>query len=377
MNVVNFLKSNSLDRLKSEYPLRIKQYPEQGLIVLNYLTSSKKSSIPNECRGLILSTDYKVISRSFDRFYNYNEGDSVLHNDDECYAIEKIDGSLIKIYHFNNMWHVSTRGTAFAECTVANTDTTYKHAVFEALELINSVDTNTEQAEERFQQFCQDCNMNTEYTYIFELTGKSNHIVTQYNPQKYELWMLGIRCNDLIGEYIDVNTVKLSDKILRPKEFTFKNIAECIERAKNLPDLQEGFVIYNRTTSEPLLKIKSPIYVHVHHLTTGSITDNDICKMIVNGEWTEFLAYTPEQKPKFDECFEAIDKYFITAQAEYEKLCKIMKSEQDFQIFKKKPWKALAISTYKKKDANLREAFMNWDETKQLKFLVKEVIRNG
>lgn len=211
-----------------------------------------------------------------------------------------------------------------------------------------------------------------------ELTGKSNHIVTQYNPHKYELWLLGIRRNDLVGDYIDVNSVKLNDTILRPKEFNFKNIEECVERAKNLEDLQEGFVIYDKTTFAPIFKVKSPAYVHVHNfVSNGSITDNDICRMIVNGEWTEFLAYTPNQKSKFDECFEAIDHYFVGAQAEYEELCKTMKSEHDFQIFVKKPWKALAISTYKKKDENLREAFMNWDETKQLKFLIKEVIRNG
>ncbi|XP_055297155.1 uncharacterized protein LOC129565877 [Sitodiplosis mosellana] len=377
MNVVNYLKSNSLDQMKSEYSLRIKEYQEQGLIVLNYLTLAKKSAIPNECRGLILSTDWKVISRSFDRFFNYNESGCALHNNDECYAIEKIDGSIIKIYHFNSMWNVSTRGTAFAECTIADTHTTYKQAVFEALGLINAGDAINEQDEERFQQFCRDCNMNAELTYICELTGKNNHIVTQYNPHKYELWLLGIRRNDLIGEYTCVNSVQLTDTILQPKQFTFKNIEECVERANNLPDLQEGFVIYNRATSEPILKVKSPIYVHVHNFTTnGSTTYNDVCRMIVNGEWTEFLAYNPNQKHTFDECFLAIGKYFETAQAEYEELCKIIKSEKDFQKFMKKPWKALAIATFKKKEGNLREEFSNWDEAKQLEFLLKEVIRN-
>lgn len=377
MNVVEYLKSNSLDQLKLEYSLKVKQYPELSLIVLNYLTNSKKSSIPNECRSLILTTDGKVISRSFDRFFNYNEGGRVLHNDDECYAIEKIDGSLIKIYHYNGMWNVSTRGTAFAECSIADTDTTYKQAVFEALELIGSKEAINDNAEELFQNFCRDCNMNIEFTYILELTGKSNHIVTQYNPHKYELWLLGVRRNDVIGEFIDVTSVKLPDIVRKPKEFNFQNIEECVERAKNLEDLQEGFVIYDKKTFAPLFKVKSPAYVHVHNFATnGSVTDNDICRMIVNGEWTEFLAYTPHHKTKFDQCFEAINQYFVGAQAEYEGLRKTMKSERDFQVFMKKPWKALAISTYKEKYENLREAFVIWDETKQLKFLIKEVMKS-
>lgn len=377
MNVVNFLKSNSIEQLKTEYLVRVKQYPEQGLIVLNYLSNAKKSSIPNECRGLILSTDHKVISRSFDRFFNYNESGRVLHNDNECYAIEKIDGSLIKIYHFNNMWNVSTRGTAFAECTVPRSKTTYKQAAFEALGLINAGDVINERADERFQQFCKNCEMDVRLTYILELTGKCNHIVTPYNKHKYELWLLGIRRNDFVGEYIDVNSVNLSDAIRRPKQFTFESVEECVERAKKLKDLQEGFVIYNQVTSEPMLKVKSPIYVYVHNFATnGSITKNDICRMIVNGEWTEFVAYAPHQKPKFDECRRAIDNYFATAQVEYAKLCKSMTSELDLQVFMAKPWKALAVSTAKKQFRNLREAFMHWDEAKQLSFLIAEVIRN-
>lgn len=98
---------------------------------------------------------------------------------DKCYAKEKIDGSLIKFYNFNGKWCVSTRGLAFAEGTICNT-TTYKQAVYEALDVNDH---------EIFQQFCMDCNMNVEYTYILELTGKDNRIVTQYNPNKYELWL--------------------------------------------------------------------------------------------------------------------------------------------------------------------------------------------
>lgn len=377
MNVINFLKANSLNQLKSEYSLRVKQYPDQSLMILNYVPGSSNSPITNECRSLILSTDYKLISRSFDQFFNYNEKFCDSPNNAECYAFEKIDGSLIKIYNYNDLWYISTRGTAFAECNVTNGSTTYKEAVFEALDIINSDNAIDEQAEKRFQQFCQDCNMNVEYTYIFELTGKNNPIITVYNPLKYELWLLGIRHNNFDGKYIDVNSVNFPDIIRRPKEFIFKNIEQCIERAKSLENLQEGFVIYNQKTFEPMLKIKSPNYVHAHSFgSSGCITNKDMLRLIVNGEWTEFLAYCPHQKEKIYSLIKTIDEYFNNAQIEYEELCKNIILEADFQVFAKKPWKQLAFLTFKKKHENLREAFIDWDENKQVKFLLKEAIGN-
>ncbi|XP_031639441.1 uncharacterized protein LOC116351477, partial [Contarinia nasturtii] len=372
MNVLNFLNCNSLEQLKSNYPLRVKQYPKEGLIVLNYLNSSKASKISNECRGLILSTDYKVISRSFDRFFNYNEK-STLTPKGQCHAIEKIDGSIIKIYHFNGNWHVSTRGTAFAECTIPRVKTTYKQAVFEALGLIISDDDINEQAEHKFQQFCQDCGMNIGHSYILELTGKSNRIVTEYNPNKYELWLLGIRCNDPIGKYIDVSSVKLSDAIRRPTYNVFENIEECIERSKNLTDFKEGFVVYDQTTFEPILKVKSPKYVQAHNI--GSMGENPIknyYKMILNGESTEFLAYFPHFKKEFDELDKSLKKYFDTAQMEYEKLCKTMQSDTDFKVFDVKPWKQFAIKAFKNKQ-HLYKTFLDSRECDQLKFITQHI----
>lgn len=375
MNVVNFLKSNSLDLLESEYSLKIKTYSEQGLIVLNYKNNrSKKSLVTKDCRGLILSTDFKVISRAFDRFFNYNECGESLHNNDECYAIEKIDGSLIKIYHFGGAWHVSTRGTAFAECKIPATNTTYKQAVFEALSLINAGDVIDVEAEEKFQKFCQDCDMNMEHTYILELTGKRNRIVTEYNPHKYELWFLGIRRNDLVGEYINPDTVKLSDKILRPKQFIFTNIKECIEQAKTLRKLQEGFVVYNQVTFEPVYKVKSPTYVIAHN-SVNTLTDHDIYKMIVNGECTEFAGYFPQHRQKIDQYSKDMNEYFDTAQAEYEELCKTMTSDNDFGVFTTKKWKRLAVLTFKNKASNLHKTFLTWPEQTQLKYLTEQLIK--
>lgn len=378
MNVVNFLKSNSLDQLKTQYSIKVKEYPEHGLIVLNYKTHSpQKDPITKECRGLILSADYKVVSRAFDRFFNFNEMGKEWCNQGECFAMEKIDGSLIKFYKFDGKWHISTRGTAFGECFIGKTTNTYKQATYEALGVISTAVDIDERIDDKFQQFCKDCNMNDRYTYILELTGKNNRIVTEYNPDKYELWLLGIRKNDLVGEYIDTNTLKIHKNILRPKVYTFKNIFECIERAEKLRNLQEGFVVYpsGQTPGQPVCKVKSPRYVRIHSAGTCRVLSNrDTYKLIARDEWTEFIAYFPKHAGKVNEILDFIRKYFFTVQTEFEKLQKSMKSANDFKVFDGKPWKSFAISAIQTNQTNLHDIFMSSDdEKKKLKYLLNVI----
>lgn len=379
MNVVSFLKSNSIDQLKSQFSIKVKEYAEEGLIVLNYTVfSSEIDPIVKECRSLILTIpDYKIVSRSFDRFLNYNEINPGCVNTTnvyggECYAKEKIDGSLIKFYHFGGKWWVSTRGMAFAEgeinkTTATTTPVTYKQAVYEAL---------TISSDEEFQKFCLTYNLNESYTYILELTGKDNRIITEYNPNKYELWLLGIRRNDANGEYMDVDKSELPNELIKkPKVFSFPTMADCVNQANKLTDLQEGFVICNKTTGQPVYKVKSSKYVCYHNaISDGVLTTRDILKLIVNEDWNEFIGYFPEHSEAINETLELVRRYFRTAEAESDDLRKTMKFDTDFSVFDGKQWKTIAIMAIKKKETNFFEIFMkSFDKNKKLTYLLKAI----
>ena len=78
MEVVNLFKNKGYNKAKSyletELGITVKEY--DNIIILNYsqIDSPKYNDIVNECRSLILDKNtYHVLSRSFDRFYNYNE----------------------------------------------------------------------------------------------------------------------------------------------------------------------------------------------------------------------------------------------------------------------------------------------------------------
>lgn len=74
MKVIEYLKENGTEKLTSEFGVIVKKYEDAQLLVLNYdQINSPKNEITSECRGLILDYDYNIVSRSFDRFFNWNE----------------------------------------------------------------------------------------------------------------------------------------------------------------------------------------------------------------------------------------------------------------------------------------------------------------
>ncbi len=108
----------ALDSLRETYGIKSRIYPLTGLVVLNYcqIESSryKTEKIVRECRSLVLtypeihntypdgedepcfpvSDKFKVVSRSFDRFFNLNEV-RLPHKIDKLLAVEKLDGILV------------------------------------------------------------------------------------------------------------------------------------------------------------------------------------------------------------------------------------------------------------------------------------------
>ena len=302
MDVVDYLKMHSLEKLKNEFGIVVKEYPD--LYVLNYdqIESPKLNDIVRECRGLILDKDYNIVSRSFDRFFNYGENETGKDIDiTKCSVYDKIDGSLIKIYHHNGHWNVSTRGTAYAESDVGGYGITFKELVYKALNI---------KTQEEFDNIFDSFNIGRNYTFIFEVTSLENRIVTHYTG--YKLWILSIR-NNISGNYVAFPESQFESLFSQfgihiPKRYEFSNIDECIEVVQNLKDLNEGYVVYN--DGIPAFKLKSPTYLAVHRLRGGGLNPKRICELVMINEQDEYLAYFPEDKEFFVPYVEAKDILF-------------------------------------------------------------------
>ena len=293
MLTIDFIKEHGLKKFIEETKVIVKEYSEAKLIVLNYnQIESPKNPMTSECRGLILNYEtYEVVSRSFDRFFNLGEQPETQKHLDikKAVVFDKVDGSIIKIY-FHNRWEISTRGTAFADSEVNGFGITFREIVLSALEM----------TEEQFQQAAEST-FNKDSTYIFEVTSMENRVVTHYTGRT--LWFLAAR-NNKTGEYF--TPASMLPNVTETPSYKFKTLEDCVETAKNLPNLLEGYVIYQ--DGEPVCKVKSPAYLAVHAIKGEGLTPKRIMSLVLMNEQHEYLTYFPEDKHAFEPYVVALEK---------------------------------------------------------------------
>lgn len=324
MQVIEYLKKHGIEALTAEFAIIVKKVDD--LLVLNYnqIESPKTHPIVIECRSLILDTDFNIVSRSFDRFFNYGEALNVQKPVDfsKARAFEKVDGSLIKIYCHKGVWRIATRGTAYAESN-AGDGPTFKTLVLKALDYDDDA---------AFQDGCN-AFLDPDWTYIHELTSFENRVVKRY--EGYTLHYLAARHNQT-GEYGDWYEEKAAEyngaRLIN--FFTFDTVENCVRTARELKNLDEGYVIYQ--DGEPMMKIKSPAYLAVHAIRGEGLTPKRIAQLVLCNEQEEYLAYFPEDAVHFDKYINA----FTMMLADIE--CKFM---LHFHITDQKEF-AMAVKDY-------------------------------
>lgn len=303
MFVIEYLNKHSgtveaLEKLKDELGIKYsinENYPE--LVVLNYcqIDSPKHHPITLECRSLVLEMpiyshaapagcckDWTVVSSGFDRFFNLQEVDCG-YNMMELHSYDKMDGSLCCLFNYRGEWLYRTRSMIMPTESIFGHD--YSWGWFIEACLGWSMDS---------------LKLDTDYTYIFEVCGPENRVVTRYTERK--AYLLAAR-HSTLRHYMaghKVDQVAREHDWPRPTRHTFESVAEIKAAALALRDLEEGYVMYNRH-EEPVVKCKNPAYVAAHHLRgEGPKTPKQIINLIIIGETDEYLGIFPEDKPSFD-----------------------------------------------------------------------------
>jgi len=281
--------------LKS-YGIKFMLYEDR--MVLNYdqidSHSHRHIDFVKECRGLILEwPSYNVLCRSFDRFFNYGEDPrSNKFNIGKSICMEKIDGSLLNVYHDGKEWQCATRGMAFAEGETRHPEYTFRKIFMEA---INSTNLN-----ETFKDF------NKDFTYIFEVVSSITRVVKLYPG--INTYALAIR-NKYDGSWIP--TVEAIDYItsaiptvLKPSIHTFENLDSIMENFKDLPAFDEGYVCMiedDETKSVWRVKVKNPSYLAIAHIRQdGNLSEKSIVKLVFTNDHEEYLSMFPEDRKFFN-----------------------------------------------------------------------------
>ena len=293
LKLVDFINTYSdwKDRL-SKPPFCVTTKRKDGYIIFTYTqrglknTSDFSLELVRECRGIILdeTNNFKPVCVPFFKFANYGEFYADQIDWSTSRVIEKIDGSLMKVWFGKGKWMVSTSGVIDAtDANVGANGLSYMDIFSEA-----------------WEQSGGDYNMlNTDYTYMFELVSPKTQVVI---PQKEtKLYHIGTRNNCTMVEVDDYVGFE------KPTVLAMPTLESVIEAANNLDSYHEGFVVIDNLYRR--IKIKSPLYVTMHHVLGNCTNDKNVLEIIVKGEDYEVLSYFPEHAPIFNKMRHRLEKF--------------------------------------------------------------------
>lgn len=321
MKLTEFIHAHAdWEELLSAPPYSILIKRTDGYIIFSYnqIVSDFNIELVRECRGLILDEkSMKPVCVPFYKFGNY--GESYVPEIDWKSAVvqEKIDGSLIKVWHDKNKWHVSTNGSVNAsDANLGRTDLFEEDCPYETFADV------FEEARKRAKLDFDKLDKNN--TYMFELVGPYNKVVIMYKD--IDIYHIGTRNNITLREMnVDIG-------IKKPQTFALGSLEACIASAKVLPDDKEGYVVVDKNYNR--LKIKNPAYVALHHLKCNAEPSLvSLIGLIRNNEIGEFLTYFPELASKINKCKAMIDGILDEFRAEIAELkTREFKSQKDFAL---------------------------------------------
>jgi hypothetical protein len=304
LSVQQYLKSGkTLQDLADDFAIRAVIHPELPLVLLNYsqIDSPKTHPIVRECRCLILEIDsWDLVSRSFERFYNWGEvqDEAKLFDWESAYALDKIDGSLVNIFYYRDRWIATTRGSwAQQELTDGFS---WEDAFCQAmgLEDLSYLDNYLDRHK----------------SYACEFVSPWNKVVDPYvNPNMFLLTIFekGKELSRENIEYICENT-NISQIFDIPSKYEFaKNkageVLKFVEYKSTLRRTWEGVVLCD--ASGRRWKFKSSTYVALHHLhDNGNIyLTKNLIPIVLAGEIDEILTHFPEIKQRLIAVKEEVD----------------------------------------------------------------------
>jgi len=315
MFVTKFIKEHANWQellIEKPYCLKIRETDSYWCLSYNQIESDFKEVIVRECRGLILrKSDLKVVCYPFTKFFNYGEGLAANIDMSSAKIMEKVDGSIIKVW-WDDIWHISTNNMIDAFEAKQATGISYG-SIFTTVYKNRYGD---------FTGFTKTLNKN--YTYMFELVGPLTKVVVTY-PE--DLYHIGTRDNTT-GQELEVDLC-----IKKPKYFNLNvGLDGLVELARELPACEEGYVVVDKDYNR--VKIKGPAYVAMAHLKgNGVVSAKRLLHLIMVNETDEVLSYFPEFKPYIDKLEKLYKGYIAKVEQDIARIKDLtFETRKDFAI---------------------------------------------
>ncbi len=246
-------------------------------------------------RGLVLDmAEKRVVATPFPKFFNLGEDGGGLP-EKPFEVFEKLDGSLIIIFHHRGKWRAVTRGA------------------FDS--------SQAQWAQERLSQ-CDLSGLKIGTTYLAEAIYPENRIVVRYDESA--LVMLAGYAPD--GRELDYDIVKHASANLgwrAAERYRFDNVVAMMEHIAALPRDNEGYVL--RFSDGLRIKLKGAEYRRIHALISR-VTPLAVWEMLFAGEdlasirkdvpeefWTDFDQILAILTTQFERKVEAVKQVVATA----------------------------------------------------------------
>jgi len=214
---------------------------------------------------------------------------------------------------------------------------------------------------------------------LFEMCTPRNQILVKMDEES--LILHGVRNMDTLDELEPAPVAQKYGWSL-VKSFPFTSIEQVVEESRKIDPIKaEGFVIRDHTWNR--LKVKSPAYVALAYLTTtkksGEIIDKKMTAIVRCNEHKEFLAYYPEQLPKFRYIKLRYDSLCERLQTMFNKAKSSSKNETQYldaleSICKDKKERGLLIDMGEKNVDNVKRFFQDYDLEKLTQMIKWEEI---
>ena len=190
-------------------------------------------------RGLIVNwREERVVATPFSKFWNLGERDEPIP-DLPFDCLEKLDGSLIVLWHDGERWRCCTKGSFDSDQARAA-----QHWI----------------AERRLSALVPGT------TYLAEWLAPDNRIVVRYDRPELAL----LAAYDELGAELEYPIIRRIAHVLGwrvAERHSFDSLADLVAHAETLPSTQEGFVL--RFANGLRLKVKGQEYRRIHRLISN------------------------------------------------------------------------------------------------------------
>lgn len=311
-HLINFIKTHENwkeDLQKAPYHLKIKSasYNENWwMFTYNLFNSDFTQPICQLSRGTVLEIVGDKVTPVCIPLYKFlNYGDPLMDDIDwdSAKALEKIDGSIIKMINHKGQLFKFTNNSF--DTNIASTFNVPMDSTERETDDLNTFEELINYAVDAQGVRHIIDNLPQDYTFFFELTSPKNRVCVKYETTN--LWLLGARRHSDMKELTLDEAVGLLNwpKDLAPKQIAFNDETSLMETLKLWGMDKEGIVIVDKNFNR--CKIKTDAYMRMKFAKgENGFSEKAMFECVMNDDTDDLLEAWPDAKSYVDKTKEFI-----------------------------------------------------------------------